>query len=121
MTGARYIESLRDGREVWLDGDKVPDVTTHPAMIGMVHELARIYDLQHSEQYRDEMTFVSPEMGKRFSLSWLLPRSHEDLKRQRRNSEIWNEESWGQLGRSPDILAPHIISPRGHQRRAGAG
>ena len=110
MTGARYIESLRDGREVWLDGDKVPDVTTHPAMTGMVHELARIYDLQHSEQYRDEMTFVSPETGKRCSLSWLLPRSHEDLKRQRRNSEIWNEESWGQLGRSPDILAPHIIS-----------
>ena len=31
MTGTRYIESLRDGREVWLDGAKVPDVTTHPA------------------------------------------------------------------------------------------
>ena len=58
LTGARYIESLRDGREVWLD-----DVTTHPAMIGMVHELARIYDLQHSEQYRDEMTFVRRRWG----------------------------------------------------------
>ena len=43
-------------------------------------------------------------------MSWLLPRSVDDLKKQRRNSEIWNEESWGQLGRSPDILAPHIIS-----------
>ncbi len=110
MTGARYIESLRDNREVWLDGAKVADVTTHPALTGMVHELARIYDLQHSEPYRDEMTFVSSETGNRCSLSWLLPRRHEDLKRQRRNSEIWNEESWGQLGRSPDILAPHIIS-----------
>ncbi|MDE2785840.1 MAG: 4-hydroxyphenylacetate 3-hydroxylase [Chloroflexota bacterium] len=108
MTGARYIESLRDGREVWLDGAKVKDVTTHPATTGMVHELARIYDLQHSEKYRDEMTFVSPETGNRCSLSWLLPRTHEDLKKQRRNSEIWNEESWGQLGRSPDILAPFI-------------
>ena len=108
MTGARYIESLRDGREVWLDGEKVADVTKHPATTGMVHELARIYDLQHSDKYRDEMTFVSPETGNRCSLSWLLPRSHEDLKRQRRNSEIWNEESWGQLGRSPDILAPFI-------------
>ena len=108
MTGARYVESLRDGREVWLDGEKVADVTTHPATTGMVHELARIYDLQHSDKYRDEMTFVSPDTGNRCSLSWLLPRSHEDLKRQRRNSEIWNEESWGQLGRSPDILAPYI-------------
>ena len=52
MTGARYIESLRDGREVWLDGEKVADVTTHPATTGMVHELARIYDLQRSDKYR---------------------------------------------------------------------
>ena len=39
MTGARYIESLKDGREVWLDGEKVGDVTTHRAFTGMVHEL----------------------------------------------------------------------------------
>ena len=57
MTGARYIESLKDGREVWLDGEKVHDVTTHPAFTGMVHELARIYDLQYAEVYRDQMTF----------------------------------------------------------------
>ena len=50
MTGARYIESLKDGREVWLDGEKVQDVTTHPAFTGMVHELARIYDLQHTDR-----------------------------------------------------------------------
>ncbi len=109
MTGSRYIESLKDGREVWLDGAKVKDVTTHPAFTGMVHELARIYDLQHTDEYRDQMTFVSPETGNRCSLSWLLPRSAEDLKQQRRNSEVWNEQCWGQLGRSPDILAPHIM------------
>jgi aromatic ring hydroxylase len=108
MTGARYIESLRDGREVWLDGRRIPDVTTHPAFKDFVHELARIYDLQHTDEYRDQMTFVSPETGNRVSLSWLIPRSPEDLRRKRRNSEIWNEESWGQLGRSPDILAPYI-------------
>jgi 4-hydroxyphenylacetate 3-monooxygenase oxygenase component len=109
MTGPRYLESLKDNREVWLDGAKVTDVAGHPAMTGMVHELARIYDLQYSDHYRDQMTFVSPDTGNRCSLSWLLPRSREDLQRQRHNSEIWNEESWGQLGRSPDILAPHII------------
>jgi aromatic ring hydroxylase len=75
MTGARYIESLKDGREVWLDGEKVQDVTTYPAFTGMVHELARIYDLQHIDVYRDQMTFISPATGQRCSLSWLLPRS----------------------------------------------
>jgi 4-hydroxyphenylacetate 3-monooxygenase len=110
MTGARYIESLRDGREVYIDGACVDDVTVHPAFKDMIGELARCYDLQNSAAYRDKMTFVEPESGVRTSISWLLPRSAADLKRKRRNSELWNEFTWGQLGRSPDILAPYIIS-----------
>jgi len=53
MTGQRYIESLRDGREVWFDGERVDDVTTHPAFKDMINELARCYDLQNSNEYRD--------------------------------------------------------------------
>jgi 4-hydroxyphenylacetate 3-hydroxylase N terminal len=56
------------------------------------------------------MTCLDPDSGQRISVSWLFPRSAEDLKKKRRNSELWNELSWGQLGRSPDILAPYIIS-----------
>jgi 4-hydroxyphenylacetate 3-monooxygenase oxygenase component len=110
MTGARYIQSLRDGREVWIDGQKVDDVPSHPAFKDFVTELARIYDVQHADEYRDQMTYVSPETGNRVSLSWLIPRTREDLQRKRRNSEIWSRETWGQLGRSPDILAPYITS-----------
>jgi 4-hydroxyphenylacetate 3-monooxygenase oxygenase component len=110
MTGRRYIDSLKDGREVWIDGERVADVTAHPAFKDMIAELARVYDVQNSEKYRDEMTCIDPATGQRISVSWLLPRSAEDLKRKRRNSELWNELTWGQLGRSPDILAPYIIS-----------
>ena len=110
MTGERYIASLKDNREVWIDGARAEDVTVHPAFTDMIHELARVYDLQNSDRYRDIMTFVEPESGVRTSVSWLLPRSAEDLRRKRRNSELWNEFTWGQLGRSPDILAPYIIS-----------
>ena len=108
MTGARYIESLRDGREVWLDGKKVDDVTTHPAFQPMIEALARVYDLQNSDEYRDKMTYVEPENGVRTSLSWLLPKDREDSHRKRVNSQCWNMLTWGQLGRSPDILAPYI-------------
>ena len=48
MTGARYLDESQRRPRVWLDGEKVQDVTTHPAFTGMVHELARIYDLQHT-------------------------------------------------------------------------
>src|SRR5688572_1060292 len=101
MTGQRYIAGLQDGREVWLDGERVQDVPAHPAFTGMVHELARIYDLQHTAEYRDQMTFVCPETGTRSSTSWLLPRTPEDLRRKRRHSELWNQQCWGQLGRGP--------------------
>jgi aromatic ring hydroxylase len=109
MTGKRYIESLRDDREVWLDGKRVDDVTTHPAFRDMVKALADVYDLQNG-RYRDEMTYVDPESGVRTSLSWLIPNTLDDSALRRRNSQLWNLLTWGQLGRSPDILAPYITS-----------
>lgn len=110
MTGKRYIESLRDGREVWIDGKRVDDVTTHPAFRDMVKALADVYDLQNSDEYRDQMTYVDPESGVRTSLSWLIPKTLEDSAKKRRNSQLWNKFTWGQLGRSPDILAPYIAN-----------
>jgi 4-hydroxyphenylacetate 3-monooxygenase len=104
FTGERYIESLKDDREVWLNGARV-DVTTHAAFAGMLHELARLYDLQHTPAYRNSMTFVSPETGNRVSYSYLLPRTMDDLLAKRRNCEIWMAESWGQLPRAPDFMS----------------
>jgi 4-hydroxyphenylacetate 3-monooxygenase len=110
MTGQRYIESLRDGREVWLDGKRVDDVTTHPAFRDMIKALADVYDLQNSDEYRDQMTYVDPESGVRTSLSWLIATTPEESARKRRNSQLWNKFTWGQLGRSPDVLAPFICN-----------
>jgi aromatic ring hydroxylase len=109
MTGRRYIDSLRDGREVWLDGKRVDDVTTHPAFADFVTALAEVYDKQN-DGYRDEMTYIDNESGVRTSLSWLIARSPEDSQRKRRNSQLWNLLTWGQLGRSPDVLAPFIVN-----------
>jgi hypothetical protein len=47
MTGDEYIESIRDGREVYLYGDRVKDVTTHPAFRNSVRMTARLYDSVH--------------------------------------------------------------------------
>ena len=46
-TGQEYIESLRDGREIWIYGERVKDVTTHPAFRNTVRMLARLYDALH--------------------------------------------------------------------------
>ncbi|SVB80468.1 uncharacterized protein METZ01_LOCUS233322, partial [marine metagenome] len=57
MDGAGYLESLRDGREVWVNGEKVKDVTTHPCFASVAKEIARLYDLQHDPATRDTMTY----------------------------------------------------------------
>src|SRR5262244_3420304 len=56
LTGAEYLESLRDGREIWLYGEKVDDVTTHPAFRNTARMVARLYDALHDPATRDTPT-----------------------------------------------------------------
>ncbi|MBS1698901.1 MAG: 4-hydroxyphenylacetate 3-hydroxylase [Actinobacteria bacterium] len=109
MTGERYKESLRDGREVWLNGERIEDVTTHPAFKGTVDRLAELYDMQNSDELRDTMTYVDDETGIRISKSYLLPRTLDELKEKYANSHAWMRSTWGQLGRSPDYMANVVV------------
>ncbi|WP_322886810.1 4-hydroxyphenylacetate 3-hydroxylase N-terminal domain-containing protein (plasmid) [Sinorhizobium medicae] len=108
LNGARYMASLSDDREVWLDGERV-NVSTDPAFEGMRNELARLYDQQHQNGTEEIMTFVSPESGKRVSCSYLLPRTPDDLVKRRRNTEHWSRETWGQMARIPDFMASVVV------------
>src|ERR1044071_3849087 len=56
FTGAEYIESLKDGRAVYINGERVRDVTTHPAFRNSVRSLARLYDALHEPERRDALT-----------------------------------------------------------------
>src|SRR5881397_4320149 len=56
MTGAEYLESLRDGREIWLYGERVKDVTTHPAFRNTARMIARLYDALHDPERKPVLT-----------------------------------------------------------------
>ena len=56
FTGAEYLESLRDGREVYISSERIADVTTHPAMRNSARSLARLYDVLHDPKRRDTLT-----------------------------------------------------------------
>jgi 4-hydroxyphenylacetate 3-monooxygenase len=83
-TGEEYRESVRDGREVWINGERVPDVTTHPAFKPMVDVRARIYDMAHDPDTRDVMSYADPDTGERNAIGLRLPRSREDWHDKRR-------------------------------------
>src|SRR6266571_6979277 len=55
MTGAEYLESLRDGREIWLYGERVKDVTTHPGFRNTARMVARLYHALHDPAYKDKL------------------------------------------------------------------
>ena len=101
-SGREFLQGLRDGREVWLEGERVEDVTSHPKLGRMAATLARLYDLQNDPKTRDIMSFESPETGDPISLSYMIPESVDDLVRRRGAFEVTARESFGMLGRTPD-------------------
>jgi 4-hydroxyphenylacetate 3-monooxygenase len=56
FTGAEYLESIRDDREVWIYGKRVKDVTTHPAFRNSARSIARLYDALHDPAQRTVLT-----------------------------------------------------------------
>ncbi|WP_455355715.1 4-hydroxyphenylacetate 3-hydroxylase family protein [Streptomyces sp. SYSU K217416] len=77
-TGEQYRDSIRDGREVWINGEKVPDVTAHPAFRPLVDIRARIYDMAHDPATRDVMTYRDPETGEVNAVQQKPPTTRED-------------------------------------------
>jgi len=105
--GEQHIASLRDGREVYLDGELVKDVTTHPAYRGAVASIGRMFDFQSAPENRDLMTFET-ETGTRANRIWELPGSYDALVKRRRGLEAWTELHAGFMGRAPDHVASCI-------------
>ncbi|MGX1549173.1 4-hydroxyphenylacetate 3-hydroxylase N-terminal domain-containing protein, partial [Streptomyces adustus] len=53
LTGDEYLESLRDDREIYIYGERVDDVTKHPAFANPARMTARLYDALHDPDRRD--------------------------------------------------------------------
>ena len=84
LTGEEYIESLRDGREVFIYGDKVADVTAHPAFRNSVRITARLYDSLHDPARRDVVTAPTDTGNGGFTHPFFrTPRSAADLYKDR--------------------------------------
>ena len=82
-TGDQYRDSIRDDRDVWIDGQKVDDVPSHPAFKPIVDARARIYDLAHEEATRDVMSYVDPETNERCPVGAKMPLSKADWEAKR--------------------------------------
>src|SRR5262245_7465703 len=121
--GDDYVASLRDGRDVYLDGERVKDVTTHPAFAAPIRRIRDTYERARSDEAREVTTCVDPATGERMGAMWLIPRSADDLAIRRRVHRFWAEPSYGLMGRTPDHVAcviTALASAREFFARGGA-
>ncbi|HVC54553.1 MAG TPA: 4-hydroxyphenylacetate 3-monooxygenase, oxygenase component [Stellaceae bacterium] len=104
-TGQQYINGLREQqREVWLGGERVRDVTTHPGLAGGVRAIAHLYDMQHDAKLREVMTYPSPSSGALVGRSFDTPKTREALETRSQMMLNWARATCGMMGRSPDFM-----------------
>ncbi len=110
--GSDYIKSLDSGpKEIWLGGRKITsDLSKVPEFRAMAHSMAHLFDLQQDENLIDEMTYVSPTSGERVGLSFLQPKTIEDLRKRNVMMKHWADYSGGMLGRTPDYLNSDLMA-----------
>jgi 4-hydroxyphenylacetate 3-monooxygenase len=102
-TGAEHLKSLRDGRVVYIGGEKVDDVTTHPAFRNAARSMAAIYDMKAANP---EFSFT--EGKEKFSAYFLRAKTREDLEKRMRVHRAIADLSHGLLGRSPDHVSSFV-------------
>ena len=109
LTGEDYLESIRDGREVYIDGERVDDVTTHPAFRNSARSVAQLYDALHDPETRD--TMVGTDRAGFAAHRFFTPAySVDDLAASRDAIETWARMSYGFMGRTPDYKASFLAT-----------
>lgn len=105
-TGQQHLDSLRDGRVVYVGDELIEDVVSHPYFKNAAKSIAAIYDMKHDPKNRDVMTFE--EDGVRYSAYFRRARTIEDLKHRSEAHKRIAGMSYGLLGRSPDHVSSFV-------------
>ena len=101
--GRQYLDSLHDERYVYVDGERIEDLSKHPAFRGIIQTLALLYD--YAADPANELSYLAPETGAPANKAFLIPRSVDDLKDRRLALTRLAGRTAGLVGRSPDHVA----------------
>jgi 4-hydroxyphenylacetate 3-monooxygenase len=111
LTGDEYLESLRDGREIWIYGERVKDVTTHPAFRNSVRMVARLYDALHDPKTKDVITCETDTGSGGYTHAFFkASRNVEEMVGARNAIAAWQRIVYGWMGRSPDYKAAFLAT-----------
>ncbi|MDR5652428.1 4-hydroxyphenylacetate 3-hydroxylase N-terminal domain-containing protein [Ruixingdingia sedimenti] len=109
MTGKEYLDSLNDGREVWIYGKRVENITEHPAFRNSARMIARVYDAMHDAATRDIIT-APTENGGFTHRYFLAPKTTEEQVKSRDAVAETQRVTYGWMGRSPDYKGSFLAT-----------
>ncbi|WP_013334618.1 4-hydroxyphenylacetate 3-monooxygenase, oxygenase component [Gloeothece verrucosa] len=109
-TGAQYKAGLKNYREVWIEGQKIDDVTTHYAFTEPIASIASLYDKQHQPELSEILTYSSPDTNNKTSTFFLTPVTHDHLLKRRMAIKTYADATFGLMGRSPDFLNTAVMA-----------
>jgi 4-hydroxyphenylacetate 3-monooxygenase len=109
FTGAEFLESLDDGREVYIYGERVEKITAHPAFRNAAVSVAQLYDALHDPRTKDVLTAKTDTGSDGYTQKFFkVARSRDDVIGQRDAIAAWARISYGWMGRSPDYKAAFL-------------
>ncbi len=108
-TGEEYIDSIRDGREVYMNGEKIKDVPSHPAFKPIVEIRARIHDMAHDENTREIMTYID-NAGDTNATALKLPHTQQDWHDKRKATDTVLNDIGGVVTRVGDETVGEVWS-----------
>ncbi len=110
-TGKEFLDSLDDGREVWIYGERVKNIAEHPAFRNTARMIARLYDALHRDHTEAKNLLTCPtEWGGFTHKYFVASRSAEELVGARDAIAEWSRLTYGWLGRSPDYKAAFLAT-----------
>jgi 4-hydroxyphenylacetate 3-monooxygenase len=101
--GKDYLGAMHDDRTVYVDGRRVDDIVSHPALAPIARTISELFDI--AADPANEMIYVSPETGNPANKAFMTPRGRRDLQLRREAIELWAQHTCGFVGRSPDHVA----------------
>ncbi|MBU5267337.1 4-hydroxyphenylacetate 3-monooxygenase, oxygenase component [Virgibacillus proomii] len=108
-TGQQYIDRLKKAKNnVYIHGERVDDVTEHPAFKNVIQSMARLYDMQYEKP--EKMLYTSPTTGDPIGKTFMVPSTVEDLIERREAIMEWQSFTKGLMGRSPDYLNADVMA-----------
>ena len=108
-TGKQYVDSLRDGRRLHIDGKVVTDVTSYPPLQGIIGTIAGLYDDQHDPKLRDILVYPSPSTGQPVSRTYMEARTRAELDQLAGCFHLRALRTFGLMGRLTDFMSGFLV------------